>query len=243
MKKIFTLAAVALFMMTSCSDDDNGSTNPAAGTILPTKIVENYGDGETFVSNYYYDGTKVIKITHNDGTEEQFTYTADRLSMIKYYEDGELVEEDTFTYNSNGQLTTYLSIDLDYDWGYKTLYTYNADGTIGTAEYYGDAAAQDELNYNGVITFQNNNLTTVTGGGETITYTFDTKHDPFINATSYADIILGYQEGGVNNVLSYNASDENSTTVYEYNSSDYPTHSVETFGDGTVYTTDFYYNN
>ena len=243
MKKIFTMAAVALFMITSCTgDDDNNTNNSNSDVILVTKIVETDEFEDEYISNYFYDGTKVTKITHNDGSEQRFTYTGDKLTTIEHYEDGDLIQQDNFTYNADGQLVTFVMLDYDFDWGTKTEFTYNNNGTVSTAEYTGNTENQDLFNYNGTLTIVDNNIVSINSGGETITYTFDDKRDPFSNITSYMSVIYAYQEGGLNNVTSYNSFDESSTTTYTYNSSNFPTTAVENFGDGETYTTEFYYN-
>ncbi len=243
MKKFLTMAAIAMFMMTSCSDDDsNDNGNPPTNTILLTKTIETDELGNQYVSNYFYEGTKMVKITHNDGTEDNFTYSGDNLTTIEYSEDGELIQKDQFTYNSSGQLTTFVMLDYELEWGDKTVFTYNNDGTVSIADYIGDLTSQETLSTNGVFTVQNNNITSVQRGNETITYSFDEKHDPFSNVTSFMSVIYAYQEGGINNVTSYTESEENSTTTYTYNSAGFPTNSVETFGSGETYTTVYTYN-
>ena len=243
MKKFFAMAAIASLMLTSCSDDDNNDVgNPSANTILLTKTVETDYLGDQYVSNYFYEGTKLVKITHNDGGEDIFTYSGDKLTTIEYSENGELVQKDQFTYNSNGQLTTFVMLDYELEWGDKTVFTYNNDGTVSIADYIGDLTSQETLSNNDIFTVQNNNIISIQGEGETITYSFDDKHNPFSNITSYMSVVYAYQEGGVNNITTYTGSEENSTTTYTYNSAGFPTNSVETFGSGETYTTVYTYN-
>ena len=88
MKKIFTLAAIALFTLASCSDNDATPTTPEENVVLLKKTIENDVDGD-FTTTYAYDGTKLTGINYSDGTYDAITYTGDLITQwVEYYEDG-----------------------------------------------------------------------------------------------------------------------------------------------------------
>lgn len=240
MKKLLTIAAFALFTMTSCSGDDD-SNNSNSNAVLVTKTVETDAFGDDYVSDYFYEGTKVTKITHNDGSKQVFTYDGDKLTAIKHYVDADLEQEDKFTYNNAGQLATFVSLDYDFEDAEKAVFTYNTDGTVSVSAFSGNLTSQTDLEYTGTMTIQNGNITSLSSEGLTATYTYDNKKNPFVNVTSYSTLIYAYFEGGVNNILSSTFFGETTTYTYQYNSAGYPVTATEEF-DGDEYTTTFTYN-
>ena len=249
MKKIFTLGALALFLMTSCSSDDssapvdNGSTS-----VLLKKTISTDEDGYEYTTNYTYDGNKLTSVTDSENSTMNLFYENDLLVKIEYFEDGTITQRDLFTYNSNNELATYNMLDLDEDWAYKTLFTHNSNGTVSTIEYNGDLTEQTNLSGNGIVTYTNNNITNYTttspGGYEVSwTYTFDDKNSPLKNITSFDAFNLAYQEGGHNNILSTinEAYNEASSTTYTYNNDNYPLTSIEIEDDGYTTSTQYFY--
>ncbi|RYD91194.1 MAG: hypothetical protein EOP54_22825 [Sphingobacteriales bacterium] len=237
MKKLFITAAIALFMLSSCSDDD-ATTTTTTGSVLPTKVVTNYDDGEGDITqNITYNGNKVLKIISSDGAYQQFTYTGDNITAIKTYATGttEVLEEELFTYNSSNQLTQYIYHESECEsCTEKVLYTYNSNGTISTTEFYGDIDGQAEPDGSGLITMVNGNVTQYTytsnSGSEPyqLSYTFDNKNSPYKNITGIGTLDIAFYEGGVNNILTRDDEGYESTTTYQYNADGYPTSSVET---------------
>lgn len=242
MKKVLLLAgATALFMMTSCSSSDNSDNNSNSGSVLVKKTIETDESGDQYISNYNYDGNKLTTVTHNDGTKEVVTYTGDKISKIEYFEGTTLYQEDDYAYNTSGQLATLTMLFFDEDWGDRTVFSYNSDDTIDVQNYIGDTESQTQLDQTGVITMHNGNVVSFVADGYTTTYTFDDKNSPFKNVTGFAVTNIAYQEGGVNNILTYHDSFDNSQTTYTYNSQNYPATSVETDDDGDVYSIEYTY--
>jgi len=249
MKKIFTLAAIALFTLASCSDDDATSTTPDTSNVLVKKRIDTDEDGEQFISTYQYSGNKIATVDHNDGSNEIYTYTGENLTKVDWYEDGVLVQKDVFTYNSDNKVATFISYNYNEDPQYngadKYTYTYNANGTVTVVEAYGDHTEQNSIYQTATATLVNGNLVSYTGSQYSAVYTFDDKNAPFKNVQNYQNYVLSDLEGGLNNELSYtytsNGYDENSQYVYEYNEAGFPVKVTETDDFGDVYVTQYIY--
>lgn len=226
------MAAIALFMMTSCSDDDSNSTNGnTEDTVLLKKTIEQSSEG-TITSIYTYNGTKLTRITSSDGSTSEFVYTNDLLTKAIYLGE-DIDQEDNYTYDSQGRLSTYVSLDKDLSWGNKNEYTYNQNGIITVKEYRGNLESQTELDQTSTITFENGNITKYERGNQKFVYTFDTKNAPTKNITGNNAMALSFADGGVNNQLSYTQTydistvAESSVFTYVYNANNYPTKSTE----------------
>lgn len=249
MKKFLTLGALALFLMTSCSSDDSSdSVDNGSTSVLLKKTIATDEDGYEYTTNYNYDGNKLTSVTDSEGSTMNLFYENDLLVKIEYSENNVVNQRDLLTYDSNNKLATFNVLDLDEDWAHKMLFTHNTNGTVSVEDYSGDLTEQNILYGNGVVTYNNNNITnyTVTSpGGYEVSwvYTFDSKNSPLKNIASFDSFNLAYQEGGQNNILSTvnEAYDESATTTYTYNSDNYPVTSVEVEGDGYTTTTQYFY--
>ena len=247
MKKLFITASLALFMLSSCSDDDAATTNTSS--MLPIKVVTAYGD-EIITENITYNGNKIVKDAYSDGYYDLFMYTGDNITSIKSYSnDGTAVGEESFTYNSSNQLIKHVYTSYEDDsYGEKILFTYNANGTISTTQYSGNANAQNDLDGTGVMTVSNGNVMSYsfTNDGASTpqvnTYTFDDKNNPLKNVTGASAISIAYAEDGVNNIITRTGFGTTSTYAHTYNSANFPVKTVITTGNTTESTTDYTYN-
>lgn len=231
MKKILLLAAGLAMFMTSCSSDD--SSKSASTPVLLTKLIETFEDNSTLTTEYEYSGTKLIRMTDDEGRFE-FTYTNDLITQVKYYESNTLLQTETYQYDASGRVTTYIIVDnIDTDWGNRETYTYNSNGTVLINYYYGDAVSQTNFDKTATVTFLNGEVNEFSfSDGQTITYTYDNMNNPFKNVTGFDKINICNQEGSgvLHNVTQevYTDISENISTTYTYNSNDYPATSVET---------------
>jgi len=247
MKKIFAMAAIALFMV-SCSDDDSNSTQ--TNTKL-TKVVVTDSDG-VVTSNLTYDGNKLIEINSSDNEKQVITYTGNLVTEWKTFDaDNQMIDKEIYQYNAQNQLVAYYELYYDAvqgNEGYKTTYTHSSNGTISFTEYSGDDV--DDLNSfteksaEGTIT--DTTLTTIYNTGEdteVVTYTFDGKNNPLKNVTGMDKIgfagTYGSKKFNIENVVSqtysYNGSAPvvESNTVYTYNSDNFPLTETQTDDSGT----------
>ena len=245
MKKFLYSASVALCMLlaASCGDSDS-ETN--SDVVLLKKVIETDEDGEQYIATFTYNGTKIATVTYNDGTHDVYTYTSNLITKIETFYGSTVIIEDSFEYNTGNQLSVHTYKDLEADYAEKTIYAYGANGMVTTQEFESTTTAQTQLRGTGAITVTNDNITqySFTGTGESTpqvtTFTFDTKNDPLKNITGSALLNLAYNEGGINNILTTNDGAEISTTVYTYNSDNFPTTSVDTYDD-EVTTTQYTY--
>ncbi len=251
MKKLALAFSALLLILSSCSSSDSSSSSTT--DVLPKKSIYTDDDG-TYTTLFTYNGNKIVTAISDDDTSIEFTYTGDLITKIEYFEGSTLDQTDTYTYNSSNQLVTFLRITYLDDYGDRTTYVYNSDGTISFTDYSGDSTSQTMVDRNGKIFFENNELVKTEfyiGSSSTLfntlTYTYDTKNNPFKNVTGFDK--TGYDEGytqGVNrNILTilgtaFNSDD--ATYDYTYNSSNYPTNVLETFTfSGMTTSTQYFY--
>lgn len=243
MKKLLYLFSAVALTLTSCSNDED--SNSSSSSVLLTKIIETFEDNSTLTTEFVYSGTKLVRMTDDDGRFE-FTYTNDLITQVKYYESNTLLQTETYQYDGNGKVTTYILIDnIDTDWGNKETYTYNANGSVSVNYYSGDAFSQTNLDRTATITFSNGEVNQISfSDGKTITYSYDDKNNPFKNVTGFDKINFCNQEGtGVlRNIIQEDDSTdfEDISTTYTYNSNDYPVTSTETGFEVT--TAQYFYN-
>ena len=225
------MAAIALFTLTSCSDDDNDSTNnnPDANLVLPKKMIVN-AFGETTTVTYTYNGNRLMTATGTDGYLEQYTYNGDKIVERKITYDGILDQKDVYTYD--GENLTKFEMHFFDDEGTeesvdRNVYVYNSNGTITVSMYSSYLGGDFTMYETGIATITNGNLVSyVTDNSEQI-YTFDDKNAVTKNLASEYYMTLAFLEGGKNNILSYTSStngeeDYSSTSVFTYNSDNYP---------------------
>ena len=247
MKKILSMAAIALFMMTaSCSSDDD-STPVTEQSNLIKKTVMTTEDGLELVTNYNYNGNKIVSIVSSDDSSTTFVYTGDLITEVKYYEDGELVQTEAYTYTSDNKLATH-TMFLTQDYARKGEFTYNANNTITINYFTGDAESQTTPSGTYTLTVANENITQVNTGSSISTAVYDSGFDPMYNITGYQAVNLAYNEGGKNNVISSTGDNVlgeavlQYTTTYTYNGANYPVTADETDVEtGEVYHVEVFY--
>lgn len=249
MKKLFALAATALFIMTSCSSDDstNPGTNPNLG--LLKKLIETYDDGSSFTTDFNYNGNKLVSEVDSDGWETIYTYTGELVTEMKTYEDETLFQTNMFTYDPNNKLATHLMLLHTQNSGYKSEYTHNADGTITVENFHGDLNNQTTPIGTYIVTMSNNNVTEIDMGTATQTFTYTNTIDPYSLIAGNEWMAVAFAEGGgVNNMATWHYENtmgtvyNDATFTYTYNAANLPVTSVETDAvTGDVVTTQFFY--
>ncbi|RZJ73530.1 hypothetical protein [Flavobacterium sp.] len=242
-KMLFGMSALVLLFASCTGNDDEGSNNNG-GVVLLKKTIETGPDGDVYISTATYNGTKLDKITTNDGETIEFTYTGDNITKMVYKLDGEIDQEERYTYDSQGRLATHVSLDFDFNDGSREVFTYNSDNVVSVQRFSGDLTSQTQEGDPYTITFANGEVSQIVSAFGTTTFTYDDKNSPFKNVTGYAKISyvdLG-ASGTMHNMLTETSSNGDDTVyTYQYNSANYPTQSTETY-DGDVYVTQFQYN-
>ena len=251
MKKLFCLFGLSAFLFTSCSSSDSSSTSSESDVLVKRSIETYANDGSVITTNYTYNGKKAVRSTDSDGYYEKFFYTGDLITRVEYYDDANTLEEtETFTYNASDQVVSYVRAELVDDLGSRETYVYNANGTVSTTSYSGDATSQTLLSDTGTITFSGGEVSmTESSSGSMHMYTYDTKNNPFMNVTGFDKI--KFVEGEATGILSHNILTDTesgfgstTTSVYTYNSMNFPLTWAETEGTdaSTTITTQYIYN-
>jgi len=256
MKKIFTLAAIALFTLASCSDNDATPTTPEENVVLLKKTIENDVDGD-FTTTYAYDGTKLTGINYSDGTYDAITYTGDLITQwVEYYEDGSTHTKFIYEYNSQQKLKSFYWLDYEYDTFTKYDYTYLPNGSISYTVSYSD----DEVTFNipgdGGMIYPNRVEEYITDDiPEPYTYaynnTYDDKNNPLKNVTGFEKINFAGTDEGTNfghNITIIKATNSNGnseqtlfTCSYVYNPEGYPVSSTGIYNGTDITETQYFY--
>lgn len=231
-KNLVYFLAVALPLLTSCSNDAVVSTSKSE-IILP-KTAKYSSTGSSIVSsvNFTYDGNKIKSITgQNERTD--FTYEGDFIVKEVTYntQSGSDVkkEEYTYAYENNKLVSTAYSKNFTTKYpngSYKerSVYAYNADGSAIMKTYYKDSEFFEveklgdiELESNvDKLTFVNGNLTKrvskISEGSYLVysdtdtteyLYEYDANSTPFKNVLGF-DLLM--KDVFVNNVVNTTTS-------------------------------------
>lgn len=254
MKKPIYILCVLSLLIASCSSNSNEESTTDTSSILPKKItyIEN---GTTETNTIAYNGNKIVSMTSSGGTSTIYTYTGNQITQIDSYTGTHLDDRETYAYNSNGKLATYVSLNYNSTntatAGEKQVFVYNADGTVSYVVYYGNLVTQTTVNYTGTVFITNGEITKVDyvySGSSTHyvrNYIYDDKNNPFKNITGYAEtsFTINSPNGYTHNIISdENVSNPNFSiaNTYTYNSNNFPTEAVE-HSSGSTYTTQYVY--
>lgn len=253
MKKILCIfSALTLALFSSCSNEDAPSDSSSNDGVLVKKTIETFSDGSKITANFTYDGNKIVSIVDDSGEVNMYyTYTGDLITKIVFkYPNGTIDQVNTYEYDSNKRLITYIRSDAAAKEGAKEVYTYNANGTVSIKHYGGDDKTQTYLQWNGVITLANGEVTSITTdyfmNNMNYAYTYDDKNNAAKNVVGWDKIPFNESSstGGVfhNQVSEKDLSNNTitATSVYTYNSAGYPIKSIDTDGKESS-TTEYFY--
>ena len=229
MKKLICFLSLSL-VLASCSSDDSTETIDNSGsTLFVQKTVE--GTGASATNTFYsYNGNKIVSAINEDGDGYYYTYTGDLITKAELKRDDVAVETEYYEYDANQRLISFRSISVSaMDAGFKTLYTYNADGTVGLKAYSGSRTSQTNLDSTSIAYFENGEVVKITSPDyPTLNYTYDGKNNPFKNVLGFDKISYDESQavGMAQNVVTSNdweePNDVTDTTTYTYNDSNYP---------------------
>jgi len=254
MKKLIGLFACSVLFLTSCSSNDsNDAATVNESDVLVTKSIESYANGDpSITTNYTYNGKKMIKSIDSEGYYELYTYTGDLLTKIDYYDSDDTLEEtETFAYNSNGKLATYVRAEFTVNQGVRETFVYNNDGTVSTTTYFGDTTSQTDVLNTSTIEFSGSEVAMTTlNTGSMHMYTYDTKNNPFKNVIGFDKIAVLEAEsvGLYHNILTDTYTESSLThiynSVYTYNALNFPLTwaESESTSPASTITTQYFYN-
>ena len=260
MKKFLSLlGALALLVSCSTTDNDNDSDNGNKIT-LPKKVQYTNPDHpeKNSTSVITYNGKKIVSVTNE---EERTDYIYEGNVIVKTityditYNRNEKKSEKSYTY-TDGKLSSSISVSnftSEYPSGeYQTrsVYTYDADGTIKKESYSTNATTGEEQQNDlyQILTYQNGNLIKVVEKSISSNYLRTSDYEYDANDSPYKYVLglnlLLDEEFYSNNLIkhTYSVSGRNAaptgpfiyTIEYEYNESGYPTKQTYHNQDGTI---------
>jgi hypothetical protein len=259
MKKIFGILALIMTIFTSCevepvdpvllnninnnsggSNNNGGGNNNPTTPILLTKVIETLTNGDVETTEFFYNGSKILKFTNttsNSNEETLYTYTGDLITQAKTNLNGVLLETTNFEYDTSLRLKK--CTDIYGTTVNVTNYTYNTNGTITFITTEGS-----DIVANGTIYVANNQgykKEIIYDPGTSFQYTevqettFDNKVNPFINVTGFSKIeletpseVIGFSGVANNPVMLKRDNITRETSTYTYNSNNMPLNEVFT---------------
>ncbi|MTH16425.1 membrane lipoprotein lipid attachment site-containing protein [Flavobacterium sp. LC2016-01] len=248
MKKIVYLFGI-LALLASCSNEESypNSTEP----ILLKKQVITNSEGK-LVINYQYEANKIVSVIDDSGELNLFyTYTGDQIAQIDFKTlNGTVQQVNTFIYNDDGKLASFLKIQSEIvngsviKTGYREVYTYTANDEISVQSYRGDAVSQVLDAGTFVIKFTDGNVSEIVGvNASNHKYVFDNKKNFSKNILGMDKIAFadGESNGVYNNEISdIIAGAKASSHSYVYNSEGYPISSTDN-ENGESYSSEYFY--
>lgn len=252
MKKVFYTFALLAALLMSCESNSDDETNPDTNnndTILPTKLVTTYSDGETETIDYTYNEMKLIKEESSDGYYTDYIYEDNVLTQANYYDAPEDEILESYTYDSQGRVST-ITVNLVGIGVYEFSQTYSADNSVIT---------QSSITFpstdSSTTTIYNGNITNSTElSYYTSTNTYDNKNGVFKNVELREQFVtIDYENSNalnftLNNLLSEtildNSSMQSETYTYTitYTGFDYP-RTIEENDQGDITTYTYTFNN
>lgn len=198
--QLFFVVAILFLSLTSCSSDDNASSNTVTKKL--SKIVDITTSGATTATNFTYNEDKIVS-ADTDTEHRTFTYTNDLITRVVTSNDVAQTQTIvTYSYN-NDNLVKITSSE-----NYVIRFVYNTDGTVAYEKFTTDSNNNEVLIYKGVLSFQNGNLakderiiatTASEVSKEILTYQYDSKNNPLHAIRGYSKL-LDFSSTGVNNV-------------------------------------------
>jgi hypothetical protein len=261
MKKLLYLFSASLIVLTSCSSDDNNSSDPIT-SILPKTVSYSYPSypSDNSSSTVVYNGNKIVSIK-DETSRTDYTYSGDVIVKSIDYDtqSGKDVKdsEEIYTYVNNKLATSSYaeSFSPEYPSGQyrgRSVYTYNSDGTV-TKESYStsETGVETKNSYVTVSTFVNGNLvkevaTDSEPGSNNVrtdVYEYDSKNNPLKNVLGFNLLLDDARTCSANNVVKQTSTEiyESSTygpdvykSVYIYDTNGYPTKETIYKKDGTT---------
>jgi hypothetical protein len=255
MKRIICLLCVFIFLISSCTSDDNANLLIESNqSILVKKIINKNLSNNSIISvtEFEYNGDKISK-SFNQNNIIDYTYTGDLVTNIKIYDlNNTLMVEYLYSYVNN-KLTESTCKMLLNNVSEKRLYTYNSNGTVDFTYYKGDLMTQNTLYKTGTITIQNEEVISVVvqdhinPSSRNTTYIYDNYNNPNKNIIGFdklkveLDRVGGVFRNYISNTSVYNNSQYFTTNfTYTYNSNSYPITSNYDFN-GTNFMNEYFY--
>ena len=200
--------------------------------------------GQNAAYTFSYKGTKLTKVAFEieavaDGSGyDLYTYNGNLIAEVKRFNTAnQNTATTTFTYNSNNQLTQAVKVQPANNYGFKSIFTYNIDGSVTVTGFSGTTTTQTTPStivekfyfHNGEVT-QKDFVSNTTNFS--VAYTYDNANHPMQNVTGLnaiklysfiADGLFGMQHNLTKQITT--VSGESPTEIVmeaDYNTSNYP---------------------
>lgn len=212
-------------------------------------MIETFEDGSSITYDYSYDADKLIKIISSDGTLENYSYNGPNgyLSKIQMIKNGTPTQEETFEYNQLLNIDFYIKKSFISDNVITTTFSYDNFQTYDPLDEdfilaKSQIIANGEVNvYESELIMNGKNIAervdkTLGNAYKTMIFQYDVKNAPTLNNYSINTLIIGRQNGGVNNIIGTNyiggGTNESTNISYTYNADNFPITANETDKDG-----------
>ena len=245
MKKLLYLFTAILLVFTSCSKDDNDSSDSTL-SILPKKIITINSNGDSSTENIIYNGNKIVSIT-GENYIIKYSYIGDFITKIEKFDKNGALDFTTQYSYTNGKLTGSTAKETGAASYSKVKFVHNEDGTVSYEDFRINSTtnAEDDGGYIGKFTFKDGNLIkndySYYGAEKLITYEYDTKNNPLKNIKGF-NLLLNIEspKSYVNNMIGILDLSGSVTAAYtyKYDANNYPT---ETNSTNSTRTTQFSY--
>lgn len=243
MKKFLCLLGAVAFVFTSCSKDDNDSSDPTS-SVLVKKIIDVRSNGESYTRLVTYNGNKITSIAEEDGYLTKYYYTGNLITKIEEIDETGVIEHTTDYEYSGDKLISLTDKAPDAVYSYKTKFVYNSDGTVSFDEFRINVSTGVEQEYGevGKFTFKDGNLvkkeTSYYGYDYLTVYEYDNNHNPFKNITGFNSLL---DEATVNNVIKQTQTSgsgadlhtSETTYTYKYDANNYPIEKIVKYSGST----------
>jgi hypothetical protein len=246
---------IFLLVFSSCSNDNNQEDSAVNDSVLLKKAVMKNGASTDFFE-YSYDGKKLARISYDSGNNDfsTFTYNGDVINGSKRFgSNNDLLFERVYEYDSKQRMISLSTVSEIHDYGDKTVFVYNSDGTISFKKYLGDFVNQTKLDKTGKIWLNAEGETMIVEEYQDSVllskteFTYDDKNNTIKNIVGFNKIFLLGEQGKIHNILTCKKFDSNNflsysySNRYTYNSANFPVSVITTFEDGSVGSTEWVY--
>lgn len=247
MRKIILFLSASLFALSSCNTDSESKSSDSY--VLPKKYIYEGANGSTYKSTQTitYYGNRIVSIEADDGGKSTYTYTGNLITkIVNDNVDGDYVGHSITEYfYENDKLKSYTTTSTSNMsskvYKYKTLYSYNGDGTILTKNYVIEDG-NENLQWTSRSTIANGNLVKYEGLNSdgtvnyTSTYEYDDKSNPFRNVLGMDKLVAG-GNGCVNNMTKITTpghTEDDWVKTYQYGKDGFATEAKEYDNEGKL---------
>lgn len=255
MKKLLLLISVFALFACSKNIEDVEQQNVPTGFL---KQVKDSNLGGIVAYDYFYSGTKLLKIVGGDQIKK-YSYLENLIISIEVYDTAQnLFSKETFEYNSNSDLVATKTLYYSYNLGYRTELIYNLDGTVLINNFSGNLISQDAFSFLNKLYFSNNEVTkseiNINSNISTIYYEYDLSINPMNQVIGYSKLNLHrfngvlisqfHQIGNLHNCNKVIIDDPNESGIvdydYSYNTNGKPSYISSDGNETTIFDLGYY---